>query len=271
MKPFLNYLAAVALAVVAVSGCGKRSLDGQYVAESDKSDFLKFTRDGHWTVRSGVAGTYSVDGKIIVLNGPLGLSFSGEISGDTITINSPAMDGSGVVSKRYKKGEAGADSIGESRGTQVPSPTTTPSTTNSKADPDRIACINNLKQIGLAFATWALNNGNQFPFNVPASKGGTLEYCQRNQEGIDSTSARHLQVMSNELSTPKILLCPADKAKQAASGWIGLQAPQISYELRSGQSVSPTNAESILMRCPIHGTVLHCDGSVDARPRANAP
>src|SRR5437867_3726895 len=103
MKPFLKYLATAVLATMAVSGCGKRSLSGQYVAESDRSDFLKFTADGHWTVRNGVAGTYSIDGKTIVLNGPLGFSFSGEISGDTITVNSPALDGSGTVAKKYRK------------------------------------------------------------------------------------------------------------------------------------------------------------------------
>src|SRR5690349_8253126 len=72
------------------------------------------------------------------------------------------------------------------------------------ASPCRINCTNNLKQIGLAFRTWALDNNDQFPFQVSATNGGTMELTG---SGIASV---HFQVMSNELSTPKILLCPAD-------------------------------------------------------------
>src|ERR1039458_3374995 len=41
-----------------------------------------------------------------------------------------------------------------------------------------ISSENNLKQIGLAFRIWAGDNGDQFPFNVSQTKGGTHELCE---------------------------------------------------------------------------------------------
>ena len=35
-------------------------------------------------------------------------------------------------------------------------------------------CANNLKEIGIAFKTWALDHNDQFPFNVSTNSGGTL-------------------------------------------------------------------------------------------------
>jgi prepilin-type processing-associated H-X9-DG protein/prepilin-type N-terminal cleavage/methylation domain-containing protein len=70
--------------------------------------------------------------------------------------------------------------------------------------PHLINCTNNLKQIGLAFRTWALDNNDKFPMQVSVTNGGTMEL-------VESGSVfQHFQVMSNELSTPKILFCPAE-------------------------------------------------------------
>ena len=88
----------------------------------------------------------------------------------------------------------------------------------------RISCSNNLNQIGLAFRPWALDNNDQFPFQVPVTNGGTMELTS---SGIASV---HFQVMSNELSTPKILLCPADTGRTNASSFAtGLNNWNISY------------------------------------------
>src|SRR6266567_2292003 len=65
----------------------------------------------------------------------------------------------------------------------------------------RINCTNNLKQVGLSFRTWELDNNDRFPMQIPLTKGGTMELVER------GTVFCHFQVMSNELSTPKILFC----------------------------------------------------------------
>src|SRR5882724_2787082 len=36
-------------------------------------------------------------------------------------------------------------------------------------------CVNNLKQVGVAFRTWALDNGDKYPPQVSVTNGGTME------------------------------------------------------------------------------------------------
>jgi prepilin-type processing-associated H-X9-DG protein len=68
----------------------------------------------------------------------------------------------------------------------------------------RMACLNNLKQVGLAFRLWENDHTRLYPMSVSTNFGGTLEYVEHGE------AFRHFQVMSNELSTPYILICPAD-------------------------------------------------------------
>jgi len=68
----------------------------------------------------------------------------------------------------------------------------------------RINCINNLKQIGLSYRTWALDNQDKYPMQVSVTNGGTMELINSGPAYV------HFLVMSNELSTPKILVCPDD-------------------------------------------------------------
>ena len=65
-------------------------------------------------------------------------------------------------------------------------------------------CLNNLKQIGLAEKMWAGDNRDKFPFEVSVTNGGTMEMNDGRNAWIN------FLVMSNELSTPRILICPAD-------------------------------------------------------------
>ena len=125
-----------------------------------------------------------------------------------------------------------------------------------------INCINHLKQVGLAFRQWAIDHDGQFPFNVPAGKGGTLEYCQRTADGFDANAFRHFQVMSNELNTATVLVCPADTSKEAALRFENLDSSNVSYLVRSGPEISEKNPDVVLARCPIHGNLLMADGQV---------
>src|SRR5947199_9158800 len=71
----------------------------------------------------------------------------------------------------------------------------------------RLSCNCRLKQIGLGFRMWANDHGDRFPWSVPQSNGGTFEFAMSTQV------RRHFQVASNELNSPKILVCPADPGR----------------------------------------------------------
>ena len=91
-----------------------------------------------------------------------------------------------------------------------------------KAKADRIKCVNNLKNVGLSFRIFATDNGDRYPMSLSTKQGGSLDYA-------DSPEAfRHFQAMSNELSTPRILICPNDD-REAASRWESLRNENISY------------------------------------------
>jgi len=74
----------------------------------------------------------------------------------------------------------------------------------ARATGDRIQCDNNLKQIGLAYRVWSGDNHGNFPMAVSQTNGGTMELI------TGPNAWRHYQVMSNELSTPWVLTCPAE-------------------------------------------------------------
>jgi prepilin-type N-terminal cleavage/methylation domain-containing protein len=88
-----------------------------------------------------------------------------------------------------------------------------PALANSKAKAKRINCVNNWKQTSLAFKTWATENKDKLPWNLSITNGGTMNT-------IDWTD--HFRVASNELASPKILVCPADPAKKPGTNWVNL-------------------------------------------------
>jgi hypothetical protein len=137
-----------------------------------------------------------------------------------------------------------------------------PALANAKTKAQSINCVNNLKQVGLAFRIWSTDNEDHFPFHVRSSKGGSLESCDQGPDGFDRNAYRHFQVLSNELATPKILVCVADSSRQPAPNFAALQAGNVSYQLRSGPDVDETHPGAVLARCPIHGHEVLCDGSV---------
>ena len=143
-----------------------------------------------------------------------------------------------------------------------------PALSQAKGRAQSVNCANNMKQIGLAFRTWAIDNNDNFPFNVSTNKGGTLELCAPGSDGFDRNAAFHFQVMSNELTTPNILVCPADSKEAASARFPGSPAGVCELQMRTGSELMRPNPDQVLAICPIHNNVLRCDGSVQ-RERKN--
>lgn len=93
-----------------------------------------------------------------------------------------------------------------------------------KAHPDdrRIRCVNNLKQIGLAFRIYANDHNDLYPMQIAERDGGALESIERGD------ASRIFLAMSNELSVPKTVICPAD-SRVAATNWNAFGSTNLSY------------------------------------------
>ena len=105
----------------------------------------------------------------------------------------------------------------------------------AKNEAQSIACISNLKQIGLAARIYANDHNGVFPPDFVS--------------------------MKNELNTPKILFCPGDPAAVRVSDWSQLDPALTSYRFLNpgGNESDPTKQ---LTTCPVHGHVGLSDGSV---------
>jgi len=101
----------------------------------------------------------------------------------------------------------------------------------------KIRCVNNLKQIDLAARIFATDNGERFPMEVPVKEGGSKEFVQF------GLVLPHFLVISNELSTPKLLVCPRDQRQEAAD-FKELRGENISYFV--GLDASQTNSQTLL-------------------------
>jgi competence protein ComGC len=98
-----------------------------------------------------------------------------------------------------------------------------PAGTGNKASGTRIQCVNNLRTVGDAFHTWSGEHGGEFPARRGKNYSGTLQYV----EGPEVF--RHFQVMSNELPSTEVLVCPADVRKRALDFRAVLANEHVSY------------------------------------------
>jgi prepilin-type N-terminal cleavage/methylation domain-containing protein/prepilin-type processing-associated H-X9-DG protein len=101
-----------------------------------------------------------------------------------------------------------------------------PALARAKARASRISCVNNLKQVALANRLWAEDRDGKFPWQVDQAEGGG----KRNGSGNTSVQFQ-FSLASNELVTPKILVCPADKDRKPADNFAVLAAVNVSFSL----------------------------------------
>ena len=84
-----------------------------------------------------------------------------------------------------------------------------PALANSRARADRIACANNLRQIGTGVLLWAHEHDDAPPFDIPVTQGGTRRHL------LSANTWLHFSWLSNQLSTPRLFLCPSDSGVPA--------------------------------------------------------
>ena len=88
-----------------------------------------------------------------------------------------------------------------------------PALARAKEQGRRAQCISNLKQIGLAYHLFSEDHDDKYPWLVTPAEGGSYGPNARDLW-------RHYRAVSNELDTPKVLLCPSDRmGRSIASAW----------------------------------------------------
>ena len=106
----------------------------------------------------------------------------------------------------------------------------------AKARAEFINCASSLCALGLGARTYAMDNTNVF--------------------------ASDIRAMSNELSTPKILMCPSDK-KPRPQSFTNLSPQAVTYEYVGANAIYDLDkATNALFRCPIHDHVVYDDGRI---------
>jgi prepilin-type N-terminal cleavage/methylation domain-containing protein/prepilin-type processing-associated H-X9-DG protein len=171
-----------------------------------------------------------------------------------------------------------------------------PAVNSAKLHAKRTACVNNLRQTGLGFQMFANEHDGKLPMQVRARDGGTEELVNvTNRESADFTSAyRHLQALSNELVTPKLLHCAMD-TRVAAENFSSLKNTNVSFFVNvraengksssilagdrnltsdgGGQTVLRLDANNYLRwTAELHrfkGNLLYADGHVEELNRPN--
>jgi hypothetical protein len=96
-------------------------------------------------------------------------------------------------------------------------------------------CGNSMVSICFAGRIWADDNGECFPPDLLS--------------------------LSNEVATPKILICPGDHSRKPAASWASFTPEQSSFEMVA-PSLRSGDTNTVFLRCKIHGNVGYADGSV---------
>lgn len=107
-----------------------------------------------------------------------------------------------------------------------------PALARAKQKAQRISCINNLKQVGLAYRIWSNDNGDRFPAQQTVAMGGWQDYVTGlgAGPGISEYTYYNYLIMANEMGqSPKIVECPSDDRNPNtnfyASTLIGITSP----------------------------------------------
>ena len=90
-----------------------------------------------------------------------------------------------------------------------------PALAKAKARAQRINCVSNLKQVGLAFRMFSNDHSDKFPWNTDSADGGAFDTAANALMG--NPIYRIYQSISNELVTPKPLTCTSDTKTKATT------------------------------------------------------
>jgi len=89
--------------------------------------------------------------------------------------------------------------------------------------PNMISCINNQRQIALSFIMWQTDNTNQFPWQISATNGGSME------DAIHGNAAANFRAVGAYVRVPQVFICPDDKVKVMPTNVATMSNANVSY------------------------------------------
>jgi len=152
-----------------------------------------------------------------------------------------------------------------------------PALSAAKRKAQRINCVNNLRQVTLAFKVWEGDNGDRFPMAVSTASGGALQSVwSANTGSLSAANPNYITnvfcVMSNELNTPKILYCTADSPRSAAAQFGNLTSTNFVSYFIGGDAADTVPAAVLIgdrnMAKSSANTVMYTTGAA-GRPLPN--
>jgi hypothetical protein len=100
---------------------------------------------------------------------------------------------------------------------------------------ESMMCGNSMASIGCAARLWANDHDGRLPADFAA--------------------------MSDELNSPRILVCPGDHARQRATNWSSFSATNSSYEIVA-PGLRDDDINTVYFRCKYHGHKGYADATV---------
>jgi len=140
-----------------------------------------------------------------------------------------------------------------------------PALAAAKRKAQRINCVSNIKQQGIAFRLWEGDNADKYPMAVSTAYNGAKERIYTSGQKPDPAYNVNavFVVMSNELSTPKILYCPADNGQ-------GMQGPGYTGNMISrgpATNFSGAGAVGSLSNTPAYLSYFVCGDAAETYPQ----
>jgi len=120
-----------------------------------------------------------------------------------------------------------------------------PALSKAKGKALRIACVSNLRQMGLAYRMWADDNDGRFPWRQSVENGGSRGEIE---------AWKHFSLIRSEIATPRVFRCPSDRDRDKAYDW-GVE-PGVGFEAMKNGALSyfiGTDADETLPNVQVIG------------------